>query len=159
MAEIDDILPGDAGKEILVPARKADHFVRKDRAAHQQMIVIQDQAVETYGYALMQQAAADAFHLGRSDHAHLSEHLWIVPGVVEEVNLRVLRCLFSRSHPHQCQQLCLTERRMRPQRHQEIDLAGSALQRSHDGAKEERQRHGSGGVGDEHQYPFALDWQ
>ena len=46
VGEVDDLLTGDPGKEVLVAAGESDHFMREDRPDDQAHVVVDDRAVE-----------------------------------------------------------------------------------------------------------------
>ncbi len=65
--EVDDFRRGDAREEILRAAREADHFVREDRPADEDVIVVDDHPIERDRHVLLQTAEAELFDHGRRD--------------------------------------------------------------------------------------------
>ncbi len=156
VGKVDDIRPGDAREEILVAARKADHLVGEDRAAHQHVVVVQQQPVEAHGHALHQQPIAEPADLLGRDDAQVDQRLRIVPGVVEQAHGGVGGGLFFSGDAHQLELGFLAHGRVGAGGDHEIQLAHTPLQQSHDAGEEQRQRKGARAVGDQHQQALAV---
>ena len=55
VGEVDDLRAGDAGEEIFVAAGKADHLVREDRSADDELVIIKNELVQADGDILRHQ--------------------------------------------------------------------------------------------------------
>jgi hypothetical protein len=63
VAGIDDVWAGDARKEVLCAARKADHLMRKDRTTDDQVVVVENAPIEGHLNLLIQQALGQLLDL------------------------------------------------------------------------------------------------
>ena len=84
VGEVDDLGPGDAREEVLRPAREADHLVREDRPADEDVVVLEGQPVEGHRHVAAQPAAGQLLDLGRRDRPERREARRVVPAVVED---------------------------------------------------------------------------
>ena len=76
----------DAGEEVLVAAGKSDHLVRKDRADDDELVVVEDRAVDRDLDVHLEQAAGQLADLAGGDRADGGEGGGVVPGVVQHAH-------------------------------------------------------------------------
>jgi len=155
--EVDDVRAGDAGEEILVAARKADDFVREDRSADDDPVVIEDAPVERHGHRFFEPPAGELRDLGRGNFADRGEGRGVGPFVVEDPALA--RAAVDDRHADESGKLRVVHGPMGAQRHQEIERGHLAGEHFPEESEELRHRHRSRAVGDDEQNALAGEGQ
>src|SRR5262245_28797281 len=125
--------------------------MREGRSANDDLIVIEDQFVQSDLYRLPQQPAGDLSDLAFGDFAELDQLAWLVPTVVEDVDSRKpSRPLFGRD-PYVAVDRLLAHRLVRAERNQKFQGLDSVVQRFVYGSEPQRKRRGPRRVLDEGQ--------
>jgi hypothetical protein len=120
VGEIDDLRPGDAREEVLVAAREAHHLVGKDRPAHQDVVVLEHQAVQAHGHVQRQQSSRYSLDLALRDDPQGDQRLRVFPGMVEQVHVPVGASGLLGGNSHQALQAAFAEWGVGAQGNQEI---------------------------------------
>ena len=152
---VDDVRAGDAGEEILVPAAEADDFVREDRPADDELIVIVNQLVDRDIHFLSQQAVGDTADLLGGDVADSLQRPGLVPLVVEDADDLVLPLPLRGRDAHQLVDRLTAHGHVGAERDKIIELLDLLRKQFVEELEEERQRRRAGAVGDDDEYAFA----
>src|SRR5262249_24059622 len=97
--EVDHFRAADAREEIFGAAGKAYYFVWEGRAANDDLIVIEDQFVQSHFDRLPQHATSDLRNLAFTYFAELDQLIGRVPSMVEDAGLCILYGAFLGCDP------------------------------------------------------------
>ena len=153
--EIDNLGTADSRVEIFIAARKAHDFVRKHRPANEQLIVIENQAVEFYGNFLREQAAGDLLDFIRGNRAELHECIGILPVMIE--NVAAARHAVDDRAADEFAQMRVVHRRVRAQRHEIIEGLHAGAERFLESVKHQRHRHAARAVRNQNEDAFSVE--
>src|SRR5712691_2400562 len=81
--------PRNTREQILCPTRESDQFMRKHRTANDQLVVVEDHPIQGDRDELAQQTTGHRFNLRSADRADGGQGVGAVPGLIENVDLRV----------------------------------------------------------------------
>src|SRR5205823_9617372 len=79
MREVDDFRSRDTWEEILVTPGKPYNFMRKDRPADHNVIVIENEFIQGDWHVLCHQSSGDLCHFGSRDYSQTHEIRRILP--------------------------------------------------------------------------------
>ena len=153
--EVDDLRAGDAGEEVLVPAREADHLVREHRPADDELVVVEDAAVQRHRHILREAPAGELRDLGGGNRAEVREHRRVVPLVV--VDARLADAPADDFGTDELRQRRVVHRLVRTQRDQEVDRARLAGEQLAEQREHPRHRHRARAVRDDEQHALAVE--
>ena len=156
MRKVDDLCAADAGKEILIAAGKADHFVREGRPADDDLVVGKDELVQAYVDGLIEQAAGHLCNLCRRNLAERREGFRQVPSVIEDTDAGKFRRALFCSHTYQLIDRRFAHRRVRAQGNQVIQSGGASAEQFVKEAEQLRNGRGARAVGDEDEHPLVV---
>ena len=149
-------VPPMPGKKYLLPPEKPTTSCGKDRAADDELVIVQHQLVERHRHVLAHQPAGQLRDLGGGDGADGGEGAGQVPVVVEDVHAGIAAGALLGGDAHQPVQRLLAHGLVRAQGHQIVQRGGRAAQLLVKQAEEERDGRRARAVGDDHQHPLAL---
>ena len=153
--EVEDVRPADAGKKILVPAGKSDDLVRKDGADDDELVVVEDGAVDRNGHVHLEQAAGELADLACRDRAEGGKGGGVVPGVVEDADPAVLAGPLLGGDFQAAVDRLVAHRRMGAQGDHHVEGFGFAPDEIVNDAEEQADGGGARGVGDDQQHLLA----
>ncbi len=155
--EMDDLGGGHAGEQILGAAGKADHLVRKHRAADQDVVVLDQQPVERDLDRLVEPPAGQLAHVVGGNLAQLHERGRIVPAMVEDPP--VPHHALDHGPADVPGELLVAHRRVRAECDEEVQRPHAGSELALEGLEHERHRHGPGAVGNQHQHAPTVERQ
>ena len=126
VGQVDQLRSADAGEEIFRSAGKSRDFVRKHGAADQDVIVVENQAVQLDRNGFLQQSAGQFRDLARGDLAQVRKILLAVPTMVEDA--MPAADSVGDAPADQPRKLSVVHRLVRAQRHQEIERPDAPAQ-------------------------------
>ena len=156
VGEVDHLWSADAGEEVLVTAREADHLVGKDRPTDDKLVVIENQFVDRHRHVHAQQAAAEMLDLGGRDDAQRAEGGRVFPVMVENAHSGIAAShLLSRRSQPPLDRL-IRHRLVRSQRDQHVQRSDALRQQVVQQAKHQVDGAAARAVGDDQQHALAV---
>ena len=155
MEEVEDVGTADARKKILVAAGKSDDFVREDGADDNELVVVEDGAVDRNGHIHLEQAFGEFADLACGYRAELGERGGVVPGVVEHADPAVVAGPLLGGDFQAAVDGVIAHRRVGAEGDHHVEGLGFAPDEIVNEAEEHADGGGARGVGDDQQDLFA----
>jgi hypothetical protein len=154
--EINDILAGDAGEQVLVAAGEADDFVGEDRADDHQEIVIVDHAVAGDIHVHFEAALGDIADFLARETSDAGDMLGVFPLVVEEAGLGIAGGVVVGGDAHALVDLILRHGGVGSQGNQKVQGLDAVCQTLIKEAEHHVQWAGSGVIRHDEEHAFAF---
>ena len=155
--DVDDVLPGNTGEEVLVATRDPHHLVREDRAHDQGEVVLDHRSVEQHRDIHRQPPLGQLGEPGGRDGAEVRERRRVPPLVVEHRHAGVGLLQPPDLVAEVPRQRFLAHRLVGAQGDQRGQPARPAVQSAVDRADQQGERAGPGAVGDQDAHAPAVD--
>ena len=145
--EVEHLRSADAGKQVFVAAGKPDHLVRENRPDDDDLVVVEEPAVDLHFHVEREQAAGQRAGLPGGNRTDRLERRRVVPLVVEQPRAAVFRLPLVGGDLQPRAHRLLAHGRVRAEREHDIARLANRADLSVHGFKEQTHRRGAGGVG------------
>jgi hypothetical protein len=144
----------DAGEQIFVPARKPNYFVGKDRSTNQNLVVVEEQAIDSYQDGFGEQAPGALRNFVCRDGTQVHKRSGEIPSMIENASLAALSV--DHGLAHQPRELRVTHQRVRAESHQVVASGRPRTNLLLQKLEHQRHRHRARAIGDDGQHALAV---
>src|SRR5579859_3421260 len=154
--EIDNFRSSNTWEKVLVAAGKAYNFVEKHRPANNDVVIVEDQFIESDRHILRHLAIGYFCYLGGGDAAEVGKGSRVFPVMIKNVGVAGLTV--DHSVAHEFAELLVAHGRVRAQRNQIIQDLHTWPQYFLEKRKHQRHGHGSRAVRNKDDHAFAIEF-
>ena len=156
--DVDDVVHGAAGEEVLIAARESHDFVGEHGADDKVDVRFDDVAIDVHAHGnIRKQPARELGDRVGTDLAEVGDLLVVVPFVVADLERGVRVFKLSRLGAEHPLDALFAHRRVRAERNEHRDVRSAVLERVVNGGHHARKRHGAGAVGNDHAHALAVE--